>query len=92
MKSKEKLREIIVRLVILFVGLTIAHLGVTLFLLADLGADPFNVLIQGIRLLLEKAGLSLTHGTVHAGFRRPCPAQPGAVPCWRITDAGTMAA
>ena len=29
------------------VGLTIAHLGVTLFLLADLGADPFNVMVQG---------------------------------------------
>ena len=67
MKDRAKVRETILRLLILFVGLTIAHLGVTLFLLADLGADPFNVLIQGLRLLLEKAGLSLTHGTVHMG-------------------------
>ncbi len=64
-KDNAKLREFILRLLILFGGLVIAHLGVTLFLLADLGADPFNVLIQGLRLLLEKAGLALTHGTVH---------------------------
>ena len=64
-KDNAKLRESIIRLLLLFVGLVIAHLGVTLFLLADLGADPFNVLIQGLRLLAEKAGLSLTHGTVH---------------------------
>ncbi|MBQ6774112.1 MAG: hypothetical protein IJP48_08645 [Synergistaceae bacterium] len=57
---------IFLRLVILFCGLTIAHLGVTLFLLADLGADPFNVFVQGLRLLVNNAlGLSLTHGTVH---------------------------
>jgi uncharacterized membrane protein YczE len=30
------------------VGLTIAHLGVTLFLLTELGSDPFIVLIQGL--------------------------------------------
>ena len=67
MKNKRKLREALLRLVFLFVGLIIAHFGVTLFLLADLGADPFNVLIQGLRLLLEKAGVGLTHGTVHMG-------------------------
>ena len=33
-------REFICRLVILFIGLTIAHLGVTLFLLSDLGPIP----------------------------------------------------
>lgn len=48
------------RLLILFVGLIIAHLGVTLFLLSNLGSDPFNVLIQGISNLLP-----LTHGTCH---------------------------
>ena len=50
------------RLLILLVGLTIAHLGVTLFLLSNLGADPFNVLIQGLTLLIGKR---LSHGTVH---------------------------
>ena len=67
MNNRQKRRETLLRLAILFVGLTVAHLGVTLFLLADMGADPFNVLIQGLRLLLEKAGPALTHGTVHMG-------------------------
>lgn len=61
----KNLRETLCRLVILFCGLTIAHLGVTLFLLANLGADPFNVLIQGLHILTQTVGLSLTHGTVH---------------------------
>ena len=49
------------RVILLLIGLTIAHLGVTLFLLANLGSDPFNVLIQGLHTLLP----GLTHGTVH---------------------------
>lgn len=44
---KRSFREILIRVIILFVGLCIAHLGVTQFLLADLGADPFNVLPGG---------------------------------------------
>ena len=48
------------RLLILFIGLVIAHLGVTLFLRSNLGSDPFNVLIQGISNLLP-----LSHGTCH---------------------------
>ena len=60
------MKEAVLRLVLLFAGLVIAHLGVTLFLLAELGADPFNVLIQGLRLLVIKTGLlTPTHGTVH---------------------------
>lgn len=64
---KQNIKEMIFRVVILLVGLTIAHLGVTLFLLADLGADPFNVLVQGIfRTLSGAAGLeNLTHGYTH---------------------------
>lgn len=50
------------RVIALLIGLTIAHLGVTLFLLADLGSDPFNVLIQG---LFRIQPLAITHGTVH---------------------------
>ncbi|MCI9513729.1 MAG: hypothetical protein HFF61_05255, partial [Oscillospiraceae bacterium] len=33
-----------VRVILLLAGLTVAHLGVTLFLESDLGSDPFNVL------------------------------------------------
>ncbi len=62
-----KIKETLVRLVILVFGLTIAHIGVTLFLLADLGSDPFNVLIQGLfRTLSTIPGLDfLTHGYTH---------------------------
>lgn len=62
-----KYKETLLRLVILFVGLTIAHLGVTMFLLADLGADPFNVLVQGLyRGLDSMSGWAfLSHGRVH---------------------------
>lgn len=51
------------RVALLLVGLTIAHLGVTLFLLAELGSDPFNVLIQGLHRI---TGLA-SHGTIHVG-------------------------
>lgn len=67
---KRSLKETIIRVIILFVGLIIAHLGVTLFLLADLGSDPFNVLVQGIFRTLQKL-LSLpavTHGYTHMGI------------------------
>lgn len=62
-----KVKELGVRVVILFIGLTIAHLGVTLFLLADLGADPFNVFVQGIfRTVSRVSALAfLTHGYTH---------------------------
>lgn len=67
--NKTKVKELVLRVVILLVGLTIAHLGVTLFLLANLGSDPFNVLIQGLfrqsgNLPSALSGI-LTHGRVH---------------------------
>lgn len=60
------LRIWIKRVILLLIGLTIAHLGVTLFLLADLGSDPFNVLIQGLFRFLPWSGF-MTHGYVHMG-------------------------
>ena len=42
------MKTTLIRVVILFVGLIIAHFGVSLFLLANLGSDPFNVMIQGL--------------------------------------------
>ena len=47
-------------LLTLFIGLTIAHLGVSLFLVSELGSDAFTVMIQGIALTV---GLSV--GTIH---------------------------
>ncbi len=64
---KDSLKKHLARIIILLIGLTIAHLGVTLFLLANLGADPFNVLIQGL-LRLEQRMFNLeviTHGRIH---------------------------
>lgn len=52
------------RVILLLVGLTIAHLGVTLFLLAELGSDPFNVMIQGLYRSLPWPDF-MTHGYVH---------------------------
>lgn len=64
---KRNVKETAIRVILLLGGLVIAHLGVTLFLLADLGADPFNVLVQGIfRTLSGLPFLAfLTHGYTH---------------------------
>ena len=64
---KRSAKEWGLRIGILMAGLVIAHFGVTLFLLSDLGSDPFNVFVQGVFRTLEK-GLGwpvLTHGRVH---------------------------
>ncbi len=58
--SKRSLKVWFQGLFVLIVGLTIAHLGVTLFLLSELGSDPFTVFVQGISL---SVGLSI--GTCH---------------------------
>lgn len=64
---KRNIKELMLRVLILMAGLIIAHFGVTLFLLANLGSDPFNVLVQGIyRTLSGLTGWALlTHGRVH---------------------------
>ena len=60
------MRGKIKQLLLLVLGLTIAHLGVTLFIKADLGADPFNVLIQGIyRSVPWSHGWAWSHGRTH---------------------------
>ena len=65
-RAMKDLRIWVRRVILLLIGLTIAHLGVTLFLLADLGSDPFNVLIQGLFRFLPWPGF-MTHGYVHMG-------------------------
>lgn len=56
-----------VKVLILMLGLTIAHLGCTLFIQSSLGNDPYNVLIQGLfRTVSSATGWAfLTHGRVH---------------------------
>lgn len=58
--EKRSLREWGCRMAVLVVGLAIAHLGVALFMMTDLGADPFNVLIQGLA-----CHLTVSHGVTH---------------------------
>lgn len=54
------------KVVLLMVGLTIAHLGVTFFIQADMGADPYNVLVQGVfRSVPWPEALHWTHGMTH---------------------------
>lgn len=57
------MKETFIRILILFAGLVVAHLGVSLFLLADLGSDPFNVMIQGLSRTIDVGFLS--HGNTH---------------------------
>lgn len=64
--NRRKLRHWASRVILLLVGLTIAHLGVTLFLQADMGSDPFNVLIQGLYRFFPWPRF-MTHGYVHVG-------------------------
>ena len=65
--SKRGIKEWILRSVILVIGFIIAHFGVTLFLLSDLGADPFNVFVQGLFRILSSVipGSLITHGRTH---------------------------
>ncbi len=60
----QTIRFWVLRVLLLVVGLTIAHLGVTLFMQASLGSDPFNVLIQGLFRAIPWPGF-MTHGYVH---------------------------
>lgn len=66
MKKKGIIREWAVRLALLLAGLCIAHFGVTLFLLSNLGSDLFNVLIQGLfRTVPWPSWAGITHGRTH---------------------------
>ena len=64
---RRSLKELAVRLLILLAGLTIAHFGVTLFIFSNRGADPFNVLVQGVFRSLDSVfdWSILSHGNVH---------------------------
>lgn len=59
-KKRRTAREWAVRLGLLLAGLTVAHLGVTLFILPALGSDPFTIFVQG---WAHQTGLSV--GTCH---------------------------
>ena len=58
--SKRSAKDWVRALAVLLGGLIVAHLGVTLFLLSELGTDTFTVFIQGLARTVH-----LTVGTVH---------------------------
>lgn len=62
-----KMDKPVQRVLLLMIGLTIAHFGVTLFLLVELGSDPFNVFIQGLFKVISgwTDAAWITHGRVH---------------------------
>ena len=62
-----KMDKLLPRVLLLMIGLTVAHFGVTLFLLVDLGSDPFNVFIQGLFKVISgwTDAAWITHGRVH---------------------------
>lgn len=58
--SKRNFKNWLIALSILLIGLIIAHLGISLFLLAELGTDTFTVFIQGLARTFN-----LSVGTFH---------------------------
>ena len=53
--SQRSITDWIRALLVLLLGLIIAHLGVTLFLLSALGTDTFTVFIQGLSREIGRA-------------------------------------
>jgi len=52
-----KAMNLLKRLVLFFVGMSIIQFGVALFLKANIGSDPFTVFTQGLAFTLNKTGL-----------------------------------
>ena len=49
--------NLVKRLVLFFLGMSIIQLGVALFLKTSIGSDPFTVFTQGLATVLNKTGL-----------------------------------
>lgn len=64
MRIQANRREWLLRLLFLTVGLMIAHLGVTLFLISNLGTDTFTVFASGVSHI---SGISV--GLCHSGIQ-----------------------
>ncbi|MDO4938729.1 MAG: YitT family protein [Lachnospiraceae bacterium] len=63
---KRSVKEVVLRLIIMTVGLFIANSGISMFIASELGSDPFNVFVQGLFRTLQKVITApwLTHGRV----------------------------
>jgi uncharacterized membrane protein YczE len=49
--------DLLKRLVLFFVGMSVIQFGVALFLKTNIGSDPFSVFTQGLAFTLDKTGL-----------------------------------
>lgn len=57
MKKLNKVINLIKRLVLFFIGMSIIQLGVALFLKTSIGSDPFTVFTEGLATILDKTAL-----------------------------------
>ena len=57
MKKLKKAINLIKRLVMFFVGMSIIQFGVALLLKTRIGSDPFTVFTQGLATVLNKTGI-----------------------------------
>lgn len=57
MKKLNKVINLIKRLILFFIGMSIIQFGVALFLKTSIGSDPFTVFTQGLATVLNKTAL-----------------------------------
>lgn len=57
MEDLNKAINLVKRLVLFFIGMSIIQFGVALFLKTGIGSDPFTVFTQGLANILDKTGL-----------------------------------
>lgn len=57
---KRDIKEWVIRIILLVLGLIVAHLGVTLFVVSELGSDTFTIFVQGMANIV-----GITLGTMH---------------------------
>lgn len=57
MKKLNKVINLIKRLILFFIGMSIIQFGVALFLKTSIGSDPFTVFTEGLATVLDKTAL-----------------------------------
>ena len=57
MKKLNKVIDLIKRLILFFIGMSIIQFGVALFLKTSIGSDPFTVFTEGLATVLDKTAL-----------------------------------
>ena len=61
----KKLSETIKKLLLFLLGMSIIQFGVALFLIINIGSDPFTVFTQGLANTLNNLGMNVTTGTAN---------------------------